>query len=74
MEASGLNLLAAGISAVGMLGSAIGVGIIFAAFLNGLARNPSVEKKLFTNALIGAALSEAIALLAFVVSMMLMNK
>jgi F-type H+-transporting ATPase subunit c len=63
--------IGAGLAAIGMIGGAIGVGLIFSGFLNGVARNPSVEAKLFKNALIGAALSEALGIFAFVVAMLL---
>ena len=44
--AEGLKLIGAGLMAIGAMGAAIGVGQIFAALLQGLARNPAAEPKL----------------------------
>jgi ATP synthase F0 subunit c len=71
MELASLKFIGAGLSTLGMLGAAIGVAIIFAALLNGVSRNPSVAPKLFTQAMIGAALAEAMGLFALVVAFML---
>ncbi|MCE2993858.1 MAG: F0F1 ATP synthase subunit C [Alphaproteobacteria bacterium] len=72
MEAEGLKYIGAGLSAIGMLGAAIGVGNIFTALLNGVARNPSVEGKLLKSAFIGAGLAEALGLFAFLISLLLL--
>lgn len=72
MDVVGFKYLGAGLSAIGMLGAAIGVGNIFAALLNGVARNPSVESKLMKSAFIGAGLSEALGLFAFLISLLLL--
>jgi F0F1-type ATP synthase membrane subunit c/vacuolar-type H+-ATPase subunit K len=49
----------------------VGIGVIFAGFLNALARNPKDEKKLLTCALLGFALTEAIALFGLMVNIFL---
>ena len=61
-----------GLLTLGMLGAAIGVGNIFAAYVSGIARNPSAEKKMFTPAIIGAAMAEAMGIFAFVLAIMVM--
>jgi F-type H+-transporting ATPase subunit c len=58
----GLKLVAAGLAAISMVGSGVGIGIIFAGFLIALSRNPKEESKLFSYTLLGFALTEAIAL------------
>jgi F-type H+-transporting ATPase subunit c len=58
----GLKLVAAGLAAISMVGSGIGIGIVFAGFLTAYARNPKEETKLFPYTLLGFALTEAIAL------------
>lgn len=68
MDASAMKLLAAGLMGFGVLGAAIGVGMIFSAFLQGVARNPATEPKLFKNALIGAAMAEGLGIAAFAVA------
>ena len=72
MDAEGLKYIGAGLPALGMLGAAIGVGNIFAALLNGVSRNPSVEGKLMKSAFIGAGLAEALGLFSFLISLLLL--
>lgn len=72
MDAESMRYLGAGIAAIGLIGASIGVGNIFVAFLNGIARNPSVEGKLSRSAFIGAGLVEALGVFAFAVSLLLL--
>jgi F-type H+-transporting ATPase subunit c len=58
----GLKLIGAGLASISMLGSGIGIGVIFAGFLISYSRNPKEESKLFSYTLLGFALTEAIAL------------
>ncbi|CAL7962753.1 ATP synthase subunit c [Alphaproteobacteria bacterium] len=69
---SELKYIGIGLTAIAMLGAAIGVGNIFSALLNGLARNPSVEQQLMKSAFIGAGLAEAMGLFAFVLAILLL--
>jgi F0F1-type ATP synthase membrane subunit c/vacuolar-type H+-ATPase subunit K len=62
MEIAAAKMIGAGLLALGMLGAAVGIGLIFAALLNGVARNPSMQKTLFTYGMIGAALAELMGL------------
>ena len=63
--------IGAGLTTLGMLGAAIGVGIVFAAMLNGVARNPAAEGKLSKYVYIGAGLAEAMGLFALVIALLL---
>lgn len=72
MEMEGLKFLGAGLTALGMLGTALGVANIFVAYLNGVARNPSAEPKLSKNLILGAALTEFMGILSFVVAFLLL--
>lgn len=63
----GLKLVAAGLAAISMVGSGVGIGIIFAGFLISYARNPKEESKLFSYTLLGFALTEAIALFGLMI-------
>ncbi len=72
MDLNALKYIGIGLSAFGMLGAAIGVGNIFSSLINGIARNPSVEKQLMKSAFIGAGLAEAMGLFAFMIAMLLM--
>lgn len=48
------------------LGPAIGVGMIFAAYLNGVARQPESAPLLRPFTIVGFAAAEALAILGFV--------
>lgn len=69
---TGLKYIGVGLLSLGMIGAALGVGHIFAAFLAGVARNPATESKLRGSAFIGAAMAEALGLLAFLGMMILL--
>jgi F-type H+-transporting ATPase subunit c len=63
----GLKLVGAGLAAISMVGSGVGIGIIFAGFLISYVRNPKEEAKLFSYTLLGFALTEAIALFGLMI-------
>lgn len=63
--------LAIGMMTLGLLGSAISVGLIFSSLLQATARNPSTSDRLQRMAFVGAGLAEAMGLLAFVIVMIL---
>jgi F-type H+-transporting ATPase subunit c len=71
MDAMSLKYIGVGFMAFGMLGAAIGVGSIFSALLNSIARNPSASDQMQRMALIGAGLAEAMGLFSFVIAMLL---
>jgi F-type H+-transporting ATPase subunit c len=66
------KVLGAGIATVGVAGSGAGIGTVFAGLINGYARNPSLKQQLFTYAIMGFALSEAIALFALMMAFLLL--
>lgn len=65
------SLIGSGIAAVGVVGPGIGIGVAGSRALEGMARQPEMAGKLLTNAIIIAALMEALGLLAFVIAIML---
>ncbi|WP_369053771.1 MULTISPECIES: F0F1 ATP synthase subunit C [Kineococcus] len=67
MEGS-LNAIGYGLAAIG---PAIAVGLIFAAYINGVARQPESRGMLQPIAILGFALAEALALLGFVLAFIL---
>jgi F-type H+-transporting ATPase subunit c len=71
MEYVALKFIGVGLMSFGMLGAAIGVGNIFAAMLNGLARNPNAENKMAKYIYVGAGLAEAMGLFALVIALLL---
>ena len=58
-----------------MLGSAagqgIGVGLIFAAYINGVARQPEAQGRLQSIAILGFALAEALAIIGIALAFVL---
>lgn len=62
--------LGMGQAAIGLGGAGIGIGLVFAALLNGVARNPSLRGQLFSYAILGFAFVEAIGLFDLMVAMM----
>ena len=61
------KLIGAGIATLGLIGAGLGIGIVFAALLLSIARNPSVSKQLTSTGMLGFALTEAVALFALLV-------
>jgi F-type H+-transporting ATPase subunit c len=62
------KMVGAGMATCGLIGAGTGVGIVFGCLIISYARNPSLQKALFSYALIGFALTEAIGLLALVMA------
>ena len=64
--------IGAGLAAIGLGGAGIGVGNIAGNFLAGALRNPSAAGGQFTNLILGAALTEALGILAFVLGLLIL--
>lgn len=65
----GLSALAAGIAiGVAVLGGTLGQGKAASAALEGIARNPAAQDKIFVPMILGLALIESLVVLAFLVS------
>jgi len=64
MDIASAKVLATAFLSFGMMGAAIGIGLIFAALINGAARNPAAGKTLLGYAFIGGALAELMGLAA----------
>ena len=56
---------------LGALGPGIGIGLIGAAGLQAIGRNPEAASKIQTNMILGLAFAEAIAIYALVISLIL---
>ena len=64
--------IGAGLSTFGLAGAGIGIGVIFAALLLGISRNPTLKDDLFRFAIIGFAFTEAIALFALMIAFLIL--
>ena len=71
MEPSTYKYIGAGLATLGMIGAGIGVGNIFGSFLQGALRNPSAAASQIGNLFVGAALAEALGILAFVLGILI---
>ncbi|WP_122465942.1 MULTISPECIES: F0F1 ATP synthase subunit C [Brevundimonas] len=71
MEVEAAKAIGAGLATLGMIGAGIGVGNIFGNFLAGALRNPSAAGSQIGNLFVGAALAEALGILAFVLGLLI---
>jgi F-type H+-transporting ATPase subunit c len=66
------KIIAAGLATISLAGSGVGIGIIFAGLMHSVARNPHLTKQLFAYAILGFALTEAIALFGLMMAFLLL--
>lgn len=66
------KLIGAGLASSGLTGAGIGIGLVFAALINGTARNPSLRSSLFSLTILGFALSEATGLFSLMLSFLIL--
>ncbi len=71
MDPQAAKLIGAGIAMSGMIGAGIGVGNIFGSFVSAALRNPSAAASQVGNLFVGAALAEALGILAFVMGILI---
>jgi F-type H+-transporting ATPase subunit c len=64
--------IGAGLATIALSGVGVGIGIIFGNLLDSVSRNPSIAKLLFNYAILGFALTEAIALFTIMIVFLLM--
>uniref|UniRef100_A0A803N8X9 ATP synthase subunit 9, mitochondrial n=27 Tax=Caryophyllales TaxID=3524 RepID=A0A803N8X9_CHEQI len=67
----GAKLMGAGAATIASAGAAIGIGNVFSSLIHSVARNPSLAKQLFGYAILGFALTEAIALFALMMAFLI---
>ncbi|XP_033612282.1 ATP synthase F(0) complex subunit C3, mitochondrial isoform X2 [Fukomys damarensis] len=61
-----------GAATVGVAGSGAGIGTVFGSLIIGYARNPSLKQQLFSYAILGFALSEAMGLFCLMVAFLIL--
>jgi F-type H+-transporting ATPase subunit c len=66
------KFLAAGVAVSSISGAGVGIGTVFGALITGVARNPALTQQLFSYAILGFALTEAIALFGLMMSFLFM--
>ncbi len=72
MDPATMKMLAVGLAVgVGMIGPALGLGIIGFSALQGIARNPEASGPILTNMILVAALTEAVAIYVLIIGIIL---
>ena len=66
------KFLGAGLATIGLAGAGVGIGTVFGALVLGISRNPSLKDELFKLAILGFALSEAIALFSLMMAFLIL--
>ncbi|XP_051026860.1 ATP synthase F(0) complex subunit C1, mitochondrial-like [Acomys russatus] len=66
------KFIGAGAATVGVAASGAGIGTVFGSLIIGYARNPSLKQQLFSYAILGFALSEAMGLFCLMVAFLIL--
>jgi len=66
------KFIGAGLATIGLAGAGVGIGTVFGAFILGTSRNPSLKDELQKIAILGFALTEAIALFALMMGFLIL--
>jgi F-type H+-transporting ATPase subunit c len=72
MDLHSAREIGAGLAMIALSGVGVGIGYIFAALVNSVARNPASRDRVFGLAILGFALTEAVALYALVIAFMIL--
>ena len=73
MDVDAIKLLAASLAiGLGALGPGLGIGILGAAAMNAIGRNPEARGAILTNMILAIAFAEAIAIYALIVAFLLL--
>jgi ATP synthase F0 subunit c len=68
----GLKYIGAGLAAIGVLGGGIGIGIVAGGAVEAMGRNPDATPTIQTNMILGLAFSEATAIYALAVALIIL--
>ena len=66
------KLIGAGLATIALAGSGVGIGTVFSGLMISVARNPFLIKQLFIYAILGFALTEAIALFGLMMAFLIL--
>jgi F-type H+-transporting ATPase subunit c len=72
MTLQAAKLIGAGAAVISLGGAGVGIGTVFGAFILAFSRNPGLEKQLFGYAILGFALTEAIALFGLMMAFLIL--
>jgi len=74
MDIESAKLIGAGLAAIGVIGAGVGVGSVWSSLIAAVGRNPAAKPNVELYAWIGFAVTEAIALYALVISLLILFK
>ena len=74
MDVEAAKMIGAGLALFALFGVGLGIGNIFSTLISSVARNPSARDLVFPIGILGFALTEAVALFALVVSILILYK
>ena len=74
MDVEAAKMIGAGLALFALFGVGLGIGNIFSTLISSVARNPSARDQVFPICILGFALTEAVALFALVVSILILYK
>lgn len=66
------KLVGAGLATIGVTGAGVGIGVVFSSLVLGISRNPNQFNRMFTYAILGFALTEAIALFSLMMAFLIL--
>jgi F-type H+-transporting ATPase subunit c len=72
MDVAAAKALGAGLAVIALAGVGVGIGNIFSSLVSSIARNPASRDQVFGLAILGFALTEAVALFALMMSFLLL--
>uniref|UniRef100_A0A182F7Z3 ATPase protein 9 n=1 Tax=Anopheles albimanus TaxID=7167 RepID=A0A182F7Z3_ANOAL len=69
---SAAKLVGASLATIGVAGSGVGIGTVFGSLMLGYARNPPLKQQIFSYAILGFALSEAMGLFCLMMAFLML--
>ncbi len=66
------KLIGAGLATISLIGSGVGIGLVFSSLILAISRNPLLTKQLFIWTVLGFALTEAIALFGLMMAFLIL--
>ena len=72
MDLNSAKMIGAGLAVIALAGVGVGIGHIFGSLVTSVARNPAARDRVFGLAILGFALTEAVALYALVIAFIML--
>ena len=72
MDVEAAKLVGAGLATLGFIGPGVGIGLIWAALINSVGRNPAAAGVITTTAWVSFALVEALAIFALAIALLIL--